>query len=143
MSVVCPIHLRVDRRRRRGFAAIMAITLIILVGAALVALSAGVVGEVKKTRADAVDAQLRELLIAGATAAAARDAGSAPNGKPVSVQLPADIAGEAGALTFTPMKDGDKLHVVIEAGFARRRASQTLTFAREGERWKVVDARID
>ena len=128
-------------RRRSGFAAIMAISLIILVGGTLVAMSAGVVAEVKKTRSDAIDAQLRELLIAGA--AAAHDAANSADGKTISVPTPTELAAESAALKLTPAKDGDHVHVAVEADFAGRRAHQTLTLIRDGERWKLTDARLD
>ena len=129
-------------RRHHGFAAIMAISLIILVGAALVVVSSGIVADVKKTRNDAVDAQLRELLIAG-EAVAARDVAAAPDAKAVAVALPPELAAEGAALKLTPARDGEKVTVGVDAEFAHRRARQVLTFTRDGDRWKLVDARLD
>ena len=56
-------------RNRRGFAAIMAISLILLVGAALAMLGVYFAQDAARTRSEAVEAQLRQLLSAGAVAA--------------------------------------------------------------------------
>jgi hypothetical protein len=136
---------RIGGRDRRGFALIMAISLIILAGAALVTMSAGVVAEVKKTRSDAVEAQLRELLIAGSAAArgAVTAAGPKAPAAPMAVAVPADLTIEAAALKLTPVQADGKLEITVEARFANRRANQILTYTRQGEVWKLTDARLD
>ena len=59
-------------RHRRGFAAIFSITLIIVVGAALAAMGTYFALEASRTRSQAAQAQLRQLLTAGAVAAIQR-----------------------------------------------------------------------
>src|SRR5207248_3104321 len=102
-----------------------------------------IVAEAKKTRGEAVDAQLRQLLLAGAAAAARRDVASGADAKAISLPLPPQVVEEGGKLSITPAKDGEKMIVHVTAEFARRRASQTLTFDREGESWKLANARLN
>jgi hypothetical protein len=119
----------------------MAISLIILVGAALVTMSAEVVAEVKKTRSDAVEAQLRELLIAGS--AAARNVASGAEPKITAVPVPTELSIEGGTLKLTAVTANEKRQIMVEARFAGRRANQVLTYARQGAEWKLIDARLD
>jgi hypothetical protein len=122
---------------RRGFAMILAITLIILVGAALAVMGRAVVAEAARTRNEAADAQLRQLLTAAAvTATEDRDLD-----QNYFVDLPPQLQQAQASVSIAAKHSQDVATVTIDAKLGSRSASQTLTFKREGDRWVLTEAR--
>jgi hypothetical protein len=137
-------------RHRRGFAAIFAISLIILVGSALVLLGKNFAHEFQRTKAAKADAQLRQLLITGAAVAIDRAdravSAKAPATNPatipattasISVPLPPQLAALSAALTVDLQGQGDERTAVIRAALGERRNEQIIKLHREGVRWHV------
>ena len=121
--------------RPRGFAAILAITLIILVGAALVVLARSFTMDAERTKAQTGDAQLRQLLTAGAVAAVQR-AENAEAAKEIA--LPAELAAEKAAVRVQITGEGDDRTALVSVQFGQRHTEQTLKLRRAGQRWTVV-----
>src|SRR2546430_1081835 len=126
---------------RRGFVTIIALTLIILIGGTLAVLGSVLTSEVRRTGGVATETQLRQLLIAGA--AAAHEHLDDADGKQSSVPLPSALVEQGGTLTLIAAKSGDDVKVAISAEFNRRRASQVVLFARDGQTWKLVSASLN
>lgn len=120
---------------RRGSAAIFAISLIILVGAALVALGAHFSMEAKRTQSQSDGAQLRQLLTAGAAAAIAR-ADTPSEAKPL--ELPADLTSQGASVTIAITGEGETRTATLAAKFGERKLDETLQLKRENNRWTVV-----
>ena len=129
-------------RRRRGFAAILAITLILLVSATLVALASAFAADARRTRLITSDAQLRQLLTAGAIAAAQQlQADEMPAGEK-TIALPSELASADASLTLTATRDGDALRVIVVAALPGRSIRQTLSFAQRQGQWALIGARL-
>ena len=137
----CNLHPANNSIRRRGFATIFAISLIIMVGSALVAMSAYFAMDATRTRTQAQDAQLRQLLTAGAIAAIDR----ADSLGKTSLDLPSDLNGASVSIEI--IGTGDSKKAVITAAFNQRRSLQTLTLHRnatgEKAKWSIVAAELD
>jgi type II secretory pathway component PulK len=124
---------------RRGFAAVFAITLIMLVGVALVALGRHFAADVKRTRAQATDAQLRQLLTAGA-AMTVKDSPTTQQ----SVRLPQELADQGASLSIEYSRiDDDHRDATIRARLASRTVEQTIRFERQAGRWRPVAATLN
>lgn len=118
----------------RGFATIVALMLMALVGTALAAISAGLTADVRRTRNAAADAQLRQLLVAGA----AKVEQSPVVGKS-SLALPVEISG---TVQVEVNMQGEEMRAVVEASVDGRRMGQVLTLRQEQGRWRVVGATL-
>ena len=131
------------RRPRRGFAGLMAIFLLLLVASTLVVLGWAAVVEARRSRSQQDEAQLRQLLTAGA-ATAARDlnAVDVPTGQR-QVALPAELntAGASLTLTFSAPTT-DRAQVEVVAALPRRTSRQTLEFTRAAGRWSIASATL-
>ena len=125
---------------RRGFAAIMAISLIILVGAALAMLGVYFAQDAARTRSEAVEAQLRQLLSAGAVAAVDH-ADTVGPARPLA--LPAALADEHAAVTIQITGEGEDRSVVVTAQFEGRHVDQMLKLHHANGRWAVVEADLN
>jgi hypothetical protein len=120
---------------RRGFAAILSISLIIFVGSALVVLGRSFAMDAERTRAQASEAQMRQLLTAGAVAAIQRAENAAPA---AAVELPAELAAQQAAVAVQITGEGDDRTALVSAQFGQRHMEQTLKLRRAGPRWTVV-----
>jgi hypothetical protein len=123
-------------RRRRpkhsAFAAVTAIVLLGLVATTLATMAMMFAADARRTRNAGAEAQLRQLLIAGAASAQQRlDKG--PTTFDTKLTAPAD-----GTLQVTAAADGDAVRVIITATLGPRRQEQTLRFTRAGEKWKLA-----
>ena len=130
-------HLLAAQTPRRGFASIFAISLIILVGAALVVLSAYFAMDASRTRAGQQEAQLRQLLTAGAVAAVAR----ADDPRETKLQLPTEL-GDAKVSIRPVSGSGEERSVVVVAKVGAREMSQVLKLHRGQDRWNVTAATL-
>lgn len=81
---------------RTGFASIVALMMIALVGAAILAATLLLRADVKRTQVEARDAQLRQLIVAAARdVAAKRRGGTWPPASEYSLQVPASLPNAA------------------------------------------------
>src|SRR5206468_2055805 len=97
-----------------------------------------------RTRAAVKDAQVRQLLAAGAATAPAIVAGwDGKNDKEVAVKLPAALAADGGSLVVR-VRNGESGVVAAEvtAAFEGRRGWQVLTYARKGDGVQLVGAAL-
>ena len=122
---------------RRAFASIFALFLVALVAAALLAVTSLMTTDVRRTTRAAVDAQLRELLHAGAVTALQRlrDEGELPDAS-FDVTLPPSL-GAAVHVAPDKLFDDTNRAVIVRAMFGDREASQRVAFERVGQSWRV------
>jgi hypothetical protein len=121
-------------RNRRGFAAIFAISLIILVGATLVIMGSYFATEAKRSAAQQAEAQLRQLMTAGAAVAVER-AEHPVNGDQVA--LPDSLKADDAHLTIHISGEGEQRSASIVATVGRRHLVQTLQLDQSNDRWQV------
>jgi hypothetical protein len=121
-----------QRAKNSAFAAVTAIVLLGLVASTLAAMAMMFAADARRTRNGAAEAQLRQLLIAGAADVQQRlDKGQ--TSFDVKVIAPAE-----GNLQLSAAADGDVIRAVVAASLGRRHSEQTLRFTRDGERWKLA-----
>lgn len=116
-------------RARRGMAAYMAILLLLLVAVSLVALSMSFGQDARRTTALGDEAQLRQLLTAGAAAAM--------NGQ-TSLTLPPDLEARQASVTIAISDTTAR----ITAKLGKRQMSQSVRFERRDERLIPVEAAL-
>ena len=125
------------RRRRQRPSAFAAVTAIVLMGLVATTLAASVMvfaADARRTRAAVAEAQLRQLLIAGAADAQER-LGKGETTFDVKLATPADGVVQL----WSAPADGDAaVRITVSATLASRRAEQTLHFTRDGDRWKLA-----
>jgi hypothetical protein len=143
--IVCRIH---HRRSRRGFGTFVAIALLLIVAATLPVLASVFTADAKRTRTQKEDAQLRQLLTAGAAFAkgqATADAGSGAGATthPTAIALPQELVDDGATVTCSISRESaDRVSATIRATLGRRCKEQTVTFARRDGAWHVVDAKL-
>jgi hypothetical protein len=126
---------------RRAFATTFALFLVALVAGALLAVTSLMTSDVRRSTRAAVDAQLRELIHAGAVAAVAqvRAAGELP-GDALNVALPRELTG-AGARVRVARAPApaaaDEIHLIIDAHLDDASARLQLALVRDGGAWRV------
>src|SRR5215212_10122744 len=98
-----------DFRPRRGFAMLMAIALIILVGGALAIMGMAFKSEAVRTQLEADQAQLRQLLTFGAASAVAHDSADGER----NLTLPPQLVEREAAVTLTSHLAGEVKTVTI------------------------------
>ena len=123
--------------KQRGFATFTATAMIVLLGMALVAITGVFTADVRRTKMLRSQAQLRQLLLAGAALAPPHlDAGQ------TEIPMPSALHGDASlALTVEP-NGNDRRTVHVVARMEERQAEQTLTFQRRGLEWELVGAEL-
>lgn len=128
------------RPRRGGFATVLAVFLVGLVVAGLAVTVAGLAAQGRRTRAAVVDAQLRQLLLAGGADVVAR-----------SADWPDDPAGgwsvDVPAAGFTVgvrvrLTGAGAAEATVTADGEHRRAVQRLTLRRAGGKWRLTGASL-
>ena len=138
--------------RRGGMTLVIAVLTIAVVSLAVLAMATRYATEAKMTRYALQDAQLRQLLLAGAAAAQQqlnRPPGPAPeptpDDRPLAVALPAEIDGDSPSLVLrfaTVAADGTR-SVLVQAAVDGRHARQTLRFERHDANWRMVEAELE
>jgi hypothetical protein len=127
---------RIRRLRHRGFVMIVAISLLALAGATLAVMATLFAGEAKRVQAASAETQLRQLLVAGEAVARSRlNTGAATQA--VKVELPEQLAGAEVTVA------GDAGNVRIEAQFLGRHAAQTVSYVRDGDKWRIAKVTLD
>ena len=134
-------------RKSRGFAMLAAIAMLAVVAAVLAALTGQFGGEIRRTRRAFQDAQLRQLLHAGAQDAIerARSWDGAPKAGGWTVQLPQPLAGGDGARVRSQVHSMNETQadIEIEAHFDDRTATQVLHLTRSGGTWSAAGAELN
>ena len=129
------------RVQRRGMALLMAVLMISIVAGSLAALTLAFAAQAKRTARQAQDAQLRQLMLAGQVAAQ-QAVGQSKSGE---VALPADLRSAGASLRYETIQGdaADEMQFRIVATLGEGRSmSQTLRFARAGERWELRSAEL-
>jgi type II secretory pathway component PulK len=121
------------RAKNAAFASITAIVMLGLVASMLAAMAMMFAADARRTRSSAAEAQLRQLLLAGAADAQQRlDKGHTTFD--VNVTAPAE-----SHLHLAATLDGDAVRTVISATLGPRHAEQTLRFTRAGNnKWQLA-----
>jgi hypothetical protein len=113
-------------RHRRGFATAVTLTLMILVALAGEALMSSFATDARRMRDEIVEAQLRQLLIAGATQARAiSERGPIPP-EPMAIALPDELAKEGAKAGLRFIRAKDAISVEIEAVCGSHHMHETL-----------------
>ena len=135
----CPMH------HRAFVATTTAIALIGLASVALTAVVAATVADVRRTRQLETDAQVRQLLLAGAFDAAehAKAWGDVPTAQSWELSLPAVLAerGYRVRVSVLPPDEGakaDSIEIRVNAASPSATREQALRFRRRGSGWKPV-----
>ena len=129
--------------RRCGSAGIFAITLTLLIAATLVVVASAFAAEARRTRVLAADAQLHQILTAGAVVAADRLRAGDATADASTVPLPPGLIGAGAILTINVARDADVATVIVTADLPSRHARQTLRFARRDGRWAPTAATLE
>jgi hypothetical protein len=132
------------RSRRRGMAMLLALALVALAGAAAVAVTAAVTRDFQRTHREGDDAQLRQLLLAGAADVSARLQAGQGATEAWSVALPKELVDRGGTLRVSPSRDPKDGEIVltVHAELSRRAREQELHFTRTDGRWRITSASI-
>lgn len=131
--------------RRRAFATLTALGLVVVVAIALTALTALVAQDVKRSLRQSQDAQVRQLLVAGEVAARA----SLREGIPgqTDVALPVDLSRAGYSLRFESLPSdapaAADVHIRV-TGYRPdgRSESQSLRYVRAGDVWELRTAEL-
>ena len=128
-------------RRRRAFATIFALFLLALVGAALLALTSLMTTDARRSTRGAADAQLRQLLHAGAVAAVeqVRSAGHLPDAG-FHLAPPREFASAAAAgvrVSRGAIATTDRIRVLIDARLGDHASRLQMLLIRNGDAWHV------
>jgi len=118
---------------RRGFASMTALGLLALVAAAMVALADRFAEDVRQTLDHATDAQLRQLLIAGAVAVEQGDGDIA-----LASELTRDFA-----VRIDETIENDRRIVTITASDIHQTERQVLIYLRDTNGWRLEQAQLN
>ena len=151
MTSISLRHLR--RRSRRGFGAFIAILLLLLVAATLPMIASVFAADAKRTRSQADDAQLRQMLIAGAVFAKGQATAEPQPEMHVStrpaiieVPLPQELTDADAKLSCSLDRvDADHAKATVRARLGKRSMEQTITFERRAadRAWHAVVATLN
>ncbi len=119
---------------------IVAISMVLAVGVALVLIGRLTILDAKRTHAELIDAQLRLMLLAGQdwalVNADALHAGSQ------SVPLPALLADGTVTITVDPSSLEDRRRIEMQATWLDATQSQSLIYAKGGTGWALIDTQL-
>jgi ABC-type transporter Mla subunit MlaD len=108
-----------EHRRRRGFATTIALVLVGLVGLTLAAVAMSLTRDARRTGAEATDAQLRQLIVAGSIEARQFvQSGDAKAGDVRKVALPPELTndGASAEVRWTQGTSGLEAEVIASIG---------------------------
>ncbi len=121
----------------RGMAMMAVIVMFVLIGAAVVSMTALFATEVRRTRAAAGGAQLRQLLLAGTVVAEEELRMHGGAERDVAVKVPV----EGGGLRLHVVAEGTGASVRVEASLREARGLEVVRFGRGADgAWVVVGA---
>lgn len=122
-----------------------AVVLLGLSAVALAALAALFSADYRRTRDAGTDAQIRQLLVAGAADVTAKSKAwtDRPAEPQWEVAVPAPLAADGGRVTCRIVTaEAGKVEVAIKAEYLGRTTPQTLHLARSGDRWELTAASL-
>jgi len=122
------------RRRNRGFAMLVAVGMVALVGAVVLAMTHLLAAEIRQTAAVQTEAQLDQLLLAGAAIAAEKGTGEH------EIELPEALQQQGMALSISTVQAGEDRVAQITATVEHESAMQTIRLQLRGDGWQVVEA---
>jgi hypothetical protein len=132
------------KRKSRYSGSVMLMALVALGMASVVLGAAGmmVAGDARRTRPAAVDAQLRELLLAGAQISQFRLQSSWSVDQSVTVNLPPALKDQNATLVLEPIgpESATDRAVYIEATLGRHAMGERVHFIQRSEHWQIDDA---
>ena len=133
---------RTRAKARSGFAVLAALTALAVVAIAITALYAAVSDDARRSISQSIDAQLEQMLIAGAYDAKMH-LGSAP-GQSWNTDLPLELAEQGGKLQITLVTvDSKQAAIQVVAHLGKRTDSQSIHFQMRDGSWDLVDAQLD
>jgi hypothetical protein len=123
----------------------MVVAILPIVGTALLAIAMLAASDARRTTAAAQGAQARQLLLAGGEAVVERSGGwkERPVAESFALALPAALAEGTAEVQVVIAVTGTDAIATIDATYAGRAARQTITLARSGDRWRIIDASLD
>jgi hypothetical protein len=130
------------KSRHSGSVMIMALVALSLASVVLGAAGMMVAGDVRRTRAASDDAQLRELLLAGAQIGQFRLQNSWTAGQSVTVNLPPALKDQDATLILQPIdpESATDRSVNIEATLGRHAMAERVHFIQRDGHWQIDDA---
>jgi hypothetical protein len=136
-----------NRPGRRGFAVIVALVLVALVGAAALAVTSILAADARRTWIGEEDARLRQILLAGAATMKERAIRwpATPEAADFAIALPGELGEANGSLRVRvePAGAESTIDVEISARLNHRLMRQSLAFRRIDGRWRAVSAAIE
>ena len=123
------------RGGKRGLALMAVIMMMVLVGAAIVAMGVLFTGEVKRTRSALAGAQLRQMLLA-AEPAAREELARGIAERDVTVSMPVN----GGTMSMHVSGSGEKAVVRAQARIGQMAAVSVMTYGRTDKGWVVEGA---
>ena len=124
-------------RTNHGFATFMATAMIVLIAAALVAMTALFVADAQRTKLERSQAELRQMLLAGAQMVKLNE----PSGQ---VSLPQEYTSRGGALRWDTEPSGQvgRKVLIITATLGEYSAVQQMTLQRDQQVWRATETEI-
>jgi len=134
--------------RRAGMALITAVTLLALVSVAVASIGMTFALSAKRTAAAQNEAQLRQLLLAGANAALAHlntpaSTQPADRASQIDVPVPAVLVGGRVTVSFQQSSDTAALTAQVRATLATQDREEVLHLSHAGDRWQVDRVTVD
>jgi len=123
--------------RYHGTAGVFAIVLVALVSTTLAAMSVSFAADAHRTAQLAVDAQLRQLLIAGTKLVQQH-----PDQDAREVVLPAELHAGAHLRITHVQRNANHVEVTMQAFIERRQLWQTVTFENRDGSWIFASAQL-
>ena len=140
------IHEKPPRRRppqKRGFAMLLALAMLGLVAMLLIFLAHYFAWELKRTRSTTADAQLNQLLLAGAQDALSKSKSTNLPKAPWTLALPTSLSDAHATVTLTPTLDSpDNATITIDAHYNTQQASQSLHLQKSNNAWRLTSATL-
>lgn len=127
---------------RKGFATVMAVSMIALVGAMLVMLMAQLRDTRDGSRQIRIESELRQMLIVGGAAA---DKLVADPKESHEVKLPPSLTQRGGSVVVKtlPAQNELEMRIGVEASLDGRTARQTLRYVKTEDGWGLLEALLD
>lgn len=132
-------------RKNRGFAMLLALAMLGLVAMLLIFLAHYFAWENKRTRSINADAQLNQLLLAGAhdAWAKAKTWQGAPPTEPWKLDLPKALAEDHATVSLASHSDSaENVTVTVDAHYDNQQASQTLHLQHGTGGWGLKSAEL-
>lgn len=127
---------------RRGFAGILAITLLILVATTLAVVASSFSADARRTRVAIADAQLRQLLAVGALTATEHLRSGTISSERQTIDLPLELKDISATLAVSMSVANGTATVLVEAALEADHARQVLRFEQRDGDWSIAAAEL-